>query len=381
MYKMAHKVRFLRPNPYARCSKLELREHTHTELEYAHAFIMPPAIRSKSQSPQTLRRDSSFPSFRYTVSYSKPAFASFISILPSTSTYLHPPPVPDSYQVWSPSPPQDDTYQKIHFNINMGNSTLLIDPSQGPTKELLQYLRDLPAQHKAMIMDAMEDPIQKARMVVKAQGGYMPWFPNPTREQIILAYQECYNDIVKGEVDKDYIDSIRESILSHPVPESHRHEQKDGVEQLLSLASRLVKGEHCGECNTNFKSPTRRFKGLDELHGKVGRSIVCIIGDAKGSKAEWSLSLKSKFALNKLSYIYPHEYRPLKFLIRDPNPRSAIYETMWCHENEHSVAGHGKDDSGEHKMICRCWDEGYEEAHCKTCYWGEQGEGYSHVKQ
>jgi hypothetical protein len=263
----------------------------------------------------------------------------------------------------------------------MGNSNLLIDSSQEPTKEQLQYLRDLPAQHKAMIMDAIEGPIKKAKTLVMAQGGHMPWLPKPTKEQITLAYHDCNNYIVQGGIAESYIDSIRHSILSYPTTKDHKYGEKDGIEQLLSLASRLVKGEHCGECRTNFKSPTGRFGNSDELHHKVGRAIGCIVGDTRGSGMGRWLSLKTKFALYKLCSIYPEYYRPLEYLIRNSNPRSVIYETMWCHENVHPSAGPGKDDKEEHKMICNCWDEGYEGAHCKTCYWGEQGQGYAHVKQ
>ena len=263
----------------------------------------------------------------------------------------------------------------------MGNSNLLIDPSQEPTKELLQYLRDLPARHRAMIMDAVEDPIKKARMVVMAQGGHMISLPKPTKEQIALAYQDCYNEIVKGEVDETYIDSIRHSILSYSTTENHRYGKKDAVEQLLSLASRLVKGERCEECRINFKSPTRGWQGSDELHRKLSRAIYSIVGYTEEAGQGWSLTLKLKFALNKLARIYPKHYQSLEFLIWNSNPHSAIYETMWCHENVHPDAGYGQDDKGEHKTVCKCWDEGYEGAHCKTCYWGEQGEGYSHVKQ
>jgi hypothetical protein len=258
----------------------------------------------------------------------------------------------------------------------MGNFNLLIDSSQEPTREQLQYLRDLPAQHKFMIMDAIEDPVKKARMVVMVQGGHMISLPEPTGEQITLAYQDCYNDIVKGDVDENCIDSIRQAILSYPTSEYHNYGKKEGVEQLLSLASRMIKGERCGECEISFRSPTR---GSDDLHRELSRAIRHIVGDTRMGS---SLSLKSKFALKKLCSIYPSYYRPLEeYLIGNTNPRSAIYEKMWCHENVHLIGGHGKDDKGEHKMICKCWDEGYEGAHCKTCYWGEQGEGYSHVKQ
>ena len=202
-------------------------------------------------------------------------------------------------------------------------------------------------------MDAVEDPIKKARMVVMAQGGHMISLPKPTKEQIALAYQDCFNEIVKGEVDETYIDSIRHSILSYPATEDHRYGEKDAVEQLLSLASRLVKGKHCEECRMDFKSPTRGWRGSDGLHRELSRAIHRIVEDSTEGTLGWSLSLKMKFALNKLNHIYPGHYRSLETLI-DSSPQSVIYETMWCHENVHPDAGYGKDDKGEHKMVCKC---------------------------
>jgi hypothetical protein len=256
----------------------------------------------------------------------------------------------------------------------MGNSTLLIDPSQGPTKELLQYLRDLPVQHKAMIMDAVEDPIKKAKTAVLMNtGAILP--PKPTKEQINLTVRDCYNDIVQGKVYENYIEAIHDTIVSSY--KENRYGEKEGVEQLVSLASRLVKGEECLECMISFQSPTR---GSDVLHRVLCEGIHKIVGDERDADKQWSLSLKSRSALDKLCRIFPTPYRPLRYLLGKKNPWSRMYETMWCHVNVHSIGGHGKDDKGEQKMICKCWDEGYEGVHCKTCYWGEHGEGYYLVK-
>jgi len=260
----------------------------------------------------------------------------------------------------------------------MGNSNSLIDPSHEPTNQQLQYLRDLPPKHKTMIKNTVDDPTEKAKTAVLMHGGGMVP-PKPTKEQITLAYQDCYYDIVKGKVDENYIDSIRHAVVSYLLKDGRIYEKsvQEAVEQLLYLASRMVKGENCLECGIDYTSSIR---GSDELHEILAEGVGEIVRHAKEVGVEWSLGFKSEFALNKLSSIFPAYYQPVRYLLRNSRSRCPLYETMWCHENAHPY-GDDEVNSGEHEMICTCRDDGYEGAHCKMCYWGERGEGYSHASQ
>jgi hypothetical protein len=265
----------------------------------------------------------------------------------------------------------------------MGNSNSRIDPSQEPTKEQLKYLQNLPAKHRAMIIDALDETTEKAKAVIVHH--YTPSAIIPTKKQIGLTYQDCYAEIARGNADENYVFSVIHALVYQANNSGYLNgkEVQEAVEQLINLASRLVKGEQCSECDIDYTSPNRLSTGVQE---DAASGMMEIVDEARENDVLWELGYKSKFALAKLSSIFPTPYQPLQYLIQDENKKNVLYETMWCHENVKLFGvgdgyDSGEEDEGynEYESTCNCWDQGFEGAHVKYCYWGERGPGNSHL--
>jgi hypothetical protein len=154
-----------------------------------------------------------------------------------------------------------------------------------------------------------------------------------TKEEIDLAVRECYDNICNGRISPVYIDAVIMGIWDRTVEDASTKgaEIQEGVEQILWLASRVVKGQACGECGEGIVRNGHSVNdftvmALEEL-GQTGKDVGL----------EWKLSDKGRFMLDKLISIFESDYGKFRHLAetRDASDRYRGYEeleTMWCHQ-------------------------------------------------
>jgi hypothetical protein len=148
------------------------------------------------------------------------------------------------------------------------------------------------------------------------------------------------------------------------------------MEQLILLASRMVKGEECLWCEEEYVSPTR---GPAELHQQFAQAMKKLDAISQERGIQWTMSTRSQFALDRLGSIDHTNYGPVQYLLEHGsyrvNPDNKMYQTMWCHDNVNWYDGQEE----KLKHTCHCWDNGMEGCHEKYCYWGEHGDGAGDV--
>ena len=279
----------------------------------------------------------------------------------------------------------------------MGNFDSRYNPTQGLTEQQLQYLRDLSPVDKRQAMAALgQDPIIKPRT---PSGSALD---NPytllTKDQYDLLIKKCYRDICSGTLNEQYLKVIIIGLPERVKMDEQGAEQakfqaiitglpervktdKMGVEKamehLVSLASRMVKGEECLWCKEEYVSPTR---GPAELHQHFAQAMKKLDEISQERGIKWTMSGRSQFALDRLGSIHPTYYQPVQYLLEHGvyrvNPENEMYQTMWCHDNEN---WYDDEEEGVSKFTCHCWDVGTEGSHMKFCYWDEDGEGSGQV--
>jgi hypothetical protein len=197
----------------------------------------------------------------------------------------------------------------------------------------------------------------------------LPIFVVPSKEDVIIAFDNCYRNISAKFINEPQItiviDKIVDRVYDSPIV-SEVEDIKEAVQQIIFLASRLVKGEACGECHLGSRVAN---PGSAELHLLFGYAIQNLVDVGTDLKLDWKLSVKATFAFDKLCKIIGGEYLSLEEfdIHRTPiHPQNLEgqeeLEEMWCHQ---SYRGEG----------CHCWDgsyasfgdEWYMDRHYKHC--------------
>jgi hypothetical protein len=209
----------------------------------------------------------------------------------------------------------------------MGNSTS--HESSAPVaiasaRPDLQFLINLPADEKAWVLAALgNDPLKKARTV----------------DDVLDSFRS------KAAVDEDYIINLIEGIVEGVRKEGGVNE---AMEQMVSLAARMVKGERCGECGSlDYHSPIR---GSIDLTDEYVDALADLVNIASEQGTDVVLSAKARFSIDKLVTIYD-EYHWLQNLFKMDFETDDL-EEMWCHKSQ----------------SCWCWEfGGRSDEHSEKC--------------
>jgi hypothetical protein len=256
----------------------------------------------------------------------------------------------------------------FHRIINMGNKSSTPTSSSSPPRYLTHDLSHLdPNDFQALVSDCIkDDPVKGAKFTLVNNTVIGNSLVKITKQDIALVVQDCYSDICKQKVNEAYIMVVIEGIVRYMDENATKGEDvKEGVEQLLRLAARTIKGEDCNECGEEYESMSAVS---DELHVHVVQAIQQLEHIGQERDYQWSLGDKPKYSLDKLS----SEYFPYHQLLHlgtandlYPN-RVQQFEEMWCHKPREadSTVGRYQYDT------CTCWDreDGSEElGHVKYC--------------
>jgi hypothetical protein len=183
------------------------------------------------------------------------------------------------------------------------------------------------------------------------------WYEPLTQSQINMAVDDCYERIRTNSLDESYMYAVINGVymfVEYAIDGGRTPGPlvQEGMENLISLASRTIKGEACRECDegSEYKSPNRQDEYVHEHFVDKMRELVKM---GELLKVEWSLGDLAKYSLNKLCLVYDI-YKPLRYLSEDPTRPSngadnIAFEDMWCHKTE--------DMPDIYRGGCRCWDE------------------------
>lgn len=174
--------------------------------------------------------------------------------------------------------------------------------------------------------------------------------------QINLVVENCFIDIANKKIDGRYIAAVIEGVGMRACAAGRRDDEvKRGVEQLLALASRSIKGERwASACEDEYYSSGCGVSSaihqlfVDTIEEMVDYSLI------NPQPPTWSLDHRATFSLEKLIAAFD-VYRPLQILIkstvadRDGELQGQL-EEMWCTSPW--------DEYGETRLDgCGCWDK------------------------
>jgi hypothetical protein len=231
----------------------------------------------------------------------------------------------------------------------MGNSTSH-EPSAPVTiasaRPDLQFLINLPADEKAWVLAALgNDPLKKARTILSSSNLVKPG-SLLTSQELARAVDDVLDSFrSKAAVDEDYIINLIEGIVEGVRKEGGVNE---AMEQMVSLAARMVKGERCGECGSlDYHSPIR---GSIDLTDEYVDALADLVNIASEQGTDVVLSAKARFSIDKLVTIYD-EYHWLQNLFKMDFETDDL-EEMWCHKSQ----------------SCWCWEfGGRSDEHSEKC--------------
>jgi hypothetical protein len=177
-----------------------------------------------------------------------------------------------------------------------------------------------------------------------------------SKAEIAIAVKDCYDGIAAGRYNGKDVFGVIEGILDRAKEDAMVKGDgiEGGIEQLLFLASRFVKGQACEDegCDTGIISKHNC------IHGDFEDAIDKLEDFATEHNLEIKLSTKGQFALNKLCKVFGgvgegRGYTSLQHLIGTPDrlEDTQQLEEMWCHQNED----------------CDCWDSDVGQYHSRMC--------------
>ena len=235
----------------------------------------------------------------------------------------------------------------------MFNPNFNIDLTQSPSEQQIKYLQYFPSYHKSRIVAALAGPEERIKSIlldlqINRPGRIL------TKEELTIAIKDCYKSICLDRMEWNYCRAIIGAVTDRAFTDTSW--AREAAEQLIFLAARLIKGEDCGD-HPNYESPGHLWAGVHQDFAD-GIGDLEEIGQGKG---EFTYSDKARFALDKLSLLYPKQYAvapmcgPPQDIPGTGNLREE-FEQMWCHDNEKC-------------RKCNCWDidNGSCQGHEKGC--------------
>lgn len=175
-----------------------------------------------------------------------------------------------------------------------------------------------------------------------------------TKAEIALVFEDCYTDIANKKVDGPYISAVIDGIGMRVDACGYKSEDiKEGVEQVLALAARTIKGEGCPSCDDEDHCSGSGVS--PKIHEHFVESIIEMSSSLQ--IPGWSMNHRASFSLDRLCTVFSN-YHPLRLFLTPPaadkwgekEEAEEQLEGMWCHQPW--------DDSRDQRVsACRCWDE------------------------
>jgi bacterioferritin-associated ferredoxin len=229
----------------------------------------------------------------------------------------------------------------------MGNTASRLPPYPAPPSYLdLGSLLALALNEKAWVLAALgNDPLKKAETILQNPAIGRPGLLLSSQE-LSIAVENVYSKLSSNiEVEERYIVNLVVAIVDRVRIDGEG--MTEGIEQVVRLAARMVKGEACGKCySAEYQSPTR--SSID-LARQFVDAIEALDGIATALGVKVFMSSKPKFSIEKLCSIYDH-FDQVRHLIDDLNDIEEL-EEMWCHDG----------------CCASCWDSGDGDLHLKWC--------------
>lgn len=208
----------------------------------------------------------------------------------------------------------------------------------------LQYLRILSPEQHQYVVDAWQALINR-----KINGHFLnrdhpsPAIPVPFQEDMVLGCDKCYAAICQDTVTEAQISNTIKQIIYRIYDSPYHNEVKDirdAVEQMIRLASRMIKGTPCCVLASDARC---RNQGSADIHRKFVDGIQKVVDAGMDLELDWELSTKATFSLDKLCQLPWAGYTTLEDIHRrqDDSRGQGIQEQleeMWCHGS------------------CHCWD-------------------------
>jgi len=173
-----------------------------------------------------------------------------------------------------------------------------------------------------------------------------------SKAEIAIGVKDCYDAIAAGRIDVYDIFAVIEGILDRTKEDAIVKGEgiEGGVQQLLFLASRMVKGEACEECEVGVISC------WTSVHFDFIDALVEIEEFATKHDLKFQLDTKAEFALDKLCKIFEgislgRGYSTFRYLIQGGLENTQQLEEMWCNEDN----------------SCICWDTTVGDHHGIMC--------------
>jgi len=209
------------------------------------------------------------------------------------------------------------------------------------------YLRSLPPSRRAVVLNTVG--ATRAQRVKKILLNYKLHQPGTflSMSDLIVASDNCYNDICAGIIDVDYILDLMDAIIDRTEKDALTKGKgvQGGAEMLLSIASRMIKGQACGDCGAGVWS-----QGCTTPAEFVVDGLLELEEVGKKMNLEWKLTNKAKFSLDKLCSVYGHCFDEVKHLSKTSEPqRHQELEEMWC--NDHPGCNCWDDEAGDNHYI------------------------------
>ena len=231
----------------------------------------------------------------------------------------------------------------------MGNTTSneislpVTIPSARPD---LQYLIDLDADEKAWVLAALgNDRLKKARTILSSSNVVKPGSLLTSKELARAVNDDLSSFRSDDAVDEYYIINLIQGIVERVREEGGVNE---GMEQVISLAARMIKGEGCGKCGSlEYKSPIR---GSIDLVDEFVDALADLVNIASEQATDLVLSAKANFSIAKLATVYD-EFTWLQ-TVREEEMEAEDMEEMWCHENQGWICWDFNCRSDEHLEKC-----------------------------
>jgi len=148
----------------------------------------------------------------------------------------------------------------------MGNFTSYFMPAEATTRDALGSPLHTP---DALFISALHaEPTRRAE-ISTTDPSKDHQYPGLTKEQVTIAVNECYDKICEETADADYVYWVMVDVVSYVERAFNRQPGGKVIEwsmaQLLSLASRAIKGERCQECRDfEYKCPSRLENDVHE---------------------------------------------------------------------------------------------------------------------
>jgi len=221
-----------------------------------------------------------------------------------------------------------------------------------PPAQYANYIVHISPEEKAWVLAALGDNrLEKAKAILSSIH-----IPNPglllDDNEMSSAIEDCITQISANKVNEGYLSKVVEAIVDRVRKEPMEVEY--GVEQVLFIASSLVRGEACGLCGEDCRSSAKQSGGTCNPQIFVD-AIDKLDNIAHGKQIRWSTSHRGNFMLGKLYQIHP-EFESIGWIYR-PSDASGQpiddeeIEQMWC---------------GGYDGVCGCW-EGECDIHSQQC--------------